>query len=63
MICSLYSYQTSKQQLERKEAKLEQLKGTSTRNTTKTQKPRVVSPFLVPKCGISANLKPDSKLR
>ncbi|XP_031264002.1 kinesin-like protein KIN-14F [Pistacia vera] len=49
-----------KQSLERKEAELEQLKGGSTRSTTETQKQRAVSPFQVPKYGISASLKPDT---
>ncbi|KAJ0103183.1 hypothetical protein Patl1_03773 [Pistacia atlantica] len=49
-----------KQSLERKEAELEQLKGGSTRITTETQKQRAVSPFQVPKYGISASLKPDT---
>lgn len=47
-----------KQTLEKKEAELEQLRGGLTRNTSESQKPRSVSPFHVPRAGISASLKP-----
>lgn len=45
--------------MERKEAELEQLKGANTRSTTEAQKPRVVSPFRMPRYGSNASLKPE----
>ncbi|KAJ4725383.1 Kinesin-like protein [Melia azedarach] len=47
-----------KQTLEKKEAELEQLRGGNARITTESQKARAVSPFHVPRYGISASLKP-----
>ncbi|KAF5949615.1 hypothetical protein HYC85_011608 [Camellia sinensis] len=49
--------------LERKEAELEQLKSGSARGTIESQRTRAVSPMHIPKCGISASLKPDISQR
>lgn len=46
--------------LERKEAELEQLKGGNTRVTTESQKIRAVSPFHMPRYGISSSVKPEA---
>ncbi|XP_040987527.1 kinesin-like protein KIN-14F [Juglans microcarpa x Juglans regia] len=49
--------------LERKETEPEQLKAVNTRSTTESQKPRTVSPFQMPKFGISNSPKPESYQR
>ncbi|KAG7957973.1 hypothetical protein I3843_11G202300 [Carya illinoinensis] len=49
--------------LERKETEPEQLKAVNTRSTTESQKPRAVSPFQMPKFGISNSPKPESYQR
>ncbi|KAK7305290.1 hypothetical protein VNO77_43193 [Canavalia gladiata] len=49
--------------LERKETELEQWKAGSARNTMEPQKPRAVSPFLLPKYGTSGSMKPETSQR
>ncbi|XP_059443543.1 kinesin-like protein KIN-14F [Corylus avellana] len=46
--------------LERKATELEQLKAGNTRSTIESQKPRPVSPFRMPRSGISNSLKPET---
>ncbi|KAK8626344.1 hypothetical protein V6N13_133994 [Hibiscus sabdariffa] len=49
--------------LENKEAELEQLKGGNARSTTETQRGRAVSPFQIPRQGMTTSMKPESSQR
>ncbi|GMI63846.1 kinesin-like protein 1, ARABIDOPSIS KINESIN-LIKE PROTEIN 1 [Hibiscus trionum] len=49
--------------LENKETEVEQLKGGNARSTTETQRGRAVSPFQIPRQGMSTSMKPESSQR
>ncbi|KAK9024803.1 hypothetical protein V6N11_004956 [Hibiscus sabdariffa] len=50
-------------ELKEEEAELEQLKGGNARSTTETQRGRAVSPFQIPRQGMSTSMKPESSQR
>ena len=49
--------------MEKKEAEVEQLKGGNVRSMTKSQRGRAVSPFHIPRYGMSTSIKPETSQR
>ena len=49
--------------MEKKEAEVEQLKGGNVRSMTESQRGRAVSPFHIPRYGVSTSIKPETPQR